>query len=93
VNAIVNIAVGRFSEQDRVLLRVDIKLLEYVTPDLFHIVPVLNCIVDGSMLNRVPQFTNSFVLLYSFLTDKIFLFERINHDLLMLGGTNTINHS
>lgn len=93
MNAIVNIAVGRFSEQDRVLLGVDIKLLEYVTPDLLHIVPVLNCIVDGSMLNRVPQFTNSFVLFYSFLTDKIFLFERINHDLLMLGGTNTINHS
>ena len=93
MNAIVNIAVGRFSEQDRVLFGVDIKLLEYVTPDLLHIVPVLNCIVDGSMLNRVPQFTNSFVLFYSFLTDKIFLFERINHDLLMLGGTNTIKHS
>ena len=93
MNAIVNIAIGRFSEQYRVLLGVDIKLLEYVTPDLLHVIPVLNRIVDSSMLNWVSQFTNSLVLFYGFLANKIFLFERINHYFLMLWRADTNNNS
>ena len=50
-DAIANRIVGRFSQKHGVLSRVDLQLVEDVSPDLLHVVPVL----DDAVLHRVGQ--------------------------------------
>ena len=50
-NTITNRIIGWFRQKHRVLSRVDFQLVENVSPDLLHVVPVLN----HAMLHRVRQ--------------------------------------
>lgn len=48
----------RLRQQDRVLLRRHLQLVEHVSPQLLHVVPVLN----DAVLNRIIKFKNALVL-------------------------------
>ena len=47
--------IGRLRQQHRVLSDVDLELVEHVTPDLLHVVPVL----DNAVIHRVLQLQNA----------------------------------
>ena len=53
---IANRVIRWFSQQDWVFSRIDIECFEYVSPDCFHVVPVL----DHTMFHRVTQLQNAF---------------------------------
>jgi hypothetical protein len=64
---------------------VDLELIEDVSPDGLHLLPV----ADDSMLNRVVKLDNTFVFLRLLPDEELVLFECIDHDLLVLRTTNT----
>lgn len=85
VDAIADGIVGRFSQQHAMFSWVDFELIEDVSPDGLHLLPV----ADNSMLNRVVKLDNAFVFLRLLPDEELVLFECIDHDLLVLRTTNT----
>lgn len=77
--------VGRLSQQHAMFSWVDLELIEDVSPDGLHLLPV----ADDSMLNRVVKLDNTFVFLRLLPDEELVLFECIDHDLLVLRTTNT----
>jgi len=73
----------RLRQQDRVLLRRHLQLVEHVSPELLHIVPVLN----NTMLDWIIKFKNALVLV-SRVSDECVLLILSDHYFLVDGSAN-----
>ena len=73
------------SQENRVFLRRDLKQVEDVSPESFHILHVY----DNSMLDGIAKFQGTSVLL-DVITDVNILAVGRNHNLFILGTTNAL---
>ena len=83
-NSVSNGVVGRLSQQHRVFSRVDLELLEDVSPHGLHVFPVL----DHSVFHWVVKFQDALDLL-SLLSNESLLFVCSEHDSFVLGTAHT----